>query len=358
MPVCPNCNIQFDWEAVYCAQCGRKIADVEDSSEVQSQIDIPRLLAEANLSRFKKQYAEAITQASEVLKIDPENIDCHILLAKIYEEKGDFDEAARWYRMAMDINPNDKAIKESLEAITAKQTQKPGIDRHPLSQESWYDRISRSPKFKSVVGYSTLAIIAIALAFIAGSIVALVIWGPVREVSTAPPSTQSLQKNVPLPSKSQTASPQSENASVIQQVHPLSEQQLITQLNMYNSAAFQSGSMVENIEIDPRHKKAFVSVRIAAANPDQTAVVRAAAVVSSALFAASPEINEVSVRVIAGLPDDLGVSQWNLAFIGDISRARAASTDTSKATFEQNYLLFENPWINPRLAKAIPSRQP
>ena len=47
-----------------------------------------------------------MTDATAALEIDPNNAEVASLLAAIYEQRGNLDEAAVWYRIALELGPN------------------------------------------------------------------------------------------------------------------------------------------------------------------------------------------------------------------------------------------------------------
>ena len=67
---------------------------------------IHTLLAQANLFRLRRQWEEATEQCIGVLRADPGNQAAHSLLGDIYRDQNKFEDAIRWYQMAVDLQPN------------------------------------------------------------------------------------------------------------------------------------------------------------------------------------------------------------------------------------------------------------
>ncbi len=89
--------------------------------ELTSFTDLPGAqntkLAQANLSRLRKNWQEATELCIAVLREAPADPAAHSLLGDIYRDQNRLDEAARWYRMALELSPNafDRANLQKLE---------------------------------------------------------------------------------------------------------------------------------------------------------------------------------------------------------------------------------------------------
>ncbi len=79
---------------------------VRSLSPSQDPRAINGLLTQANLSRVRGNWSEAIDRCVEVLQADPANAAAHALLGDIYAARGRREDAVQWYRMALEIHPN------------------------------------------------------------------------------------------------------------------------------------------------------------------------------------------------------------------------------------------------------------
>jgi tetratricopeptide (TPR) repeat protein len=81
------------------------------------------LLTQANLSRVRGNWNEAIDHCVSVLQADPSNAAAHALLGDIYAARGRREDAVQWYRMALELNPNpvDQAKLQRIERETTQQ---------------------------------------------------------------------------------------------------------------------------------------------------------------------------------------------------------------------------------------------
>jgi len=71
-------------------------------------------LARANLLRMRGDYPAAIEQCLSVLKRAPEDPDAHTLIGDIYAEQGNLGQAAQWYELALDLNPESAPDRQKL----------------------------------------------------------------------------------------------------------------------------------------------------------------------------------------------------------------------------------------------------
>ncbi|MCW3052706.1 MAG: hypothetical protein JWN14_1876 [Chthonomonadales bacterium] len=88
---------------------------------------INNLLTQANLSRVRGNWSEAIDRCVEVLQAEPGNAAAHALLGDIYAARERYTDAAQWYRMALEIHPNpiDEAkLSRTEREIAQQETQK------------------------------------------------------------------------------------------------------------------------------------------------------------------------------------------------------------------------------------------
>lgn len=85
--------------------------------EAQDKEKIYPELARANLLRMRGDYKGAIDQCLSILKRYPEDPDAHTLIGDIYAEQGDLGQAAQWYELALDLNPNSAADKQKLRYV-------------------------------------------------------------------------------------------------------------------------------------------------------------------------------------------------------------------------------------------------
>ena len=139
--VCAFCGTSITEDSAFCSECGKPVASsgssvkmeifapapppVTPSPAAEPTIELKKpvrdtgvVLSSANLCRMRKQWPEAINLCVEVLKSAPADAAAHSLLGDIYRDQGKPEEAARWYRMALNLRDNafDKAHLSKAEA--------------------------------------------------------------------------------------------------------------------------------------------------------------------------------------------------------------------------------------------------
>lgn len=124
---CPRCFAVVAGASPFCPECGYNLGDSEGSDTAVYQD-----LAQANLSRMRGDKQGAIDQCLKVLRAYPNNVTAHSLLGEIYLEHGELKQAAEWFEMALDLEPNatreqhlldnvKKQMEESDHKATLKQ---------------------------------------------------------------------------------------------------------------------------------------------------------------------------------------------------------------------------------------------
>lgn len=112
-------------DAEFCAECGAPLKDAPGVGG--SDAEVYPELAKANLARMRKEWKQAEDICLAILRRFPNNHSANTLLGDIAAEKGDLEQAAEWYELALDIVPDDSDTKVKLEAarqeMATKQTQ-------------------------------------------------------------------------------------------------------------------------------------------------------------------------------------------------------------------------------------------
>lgn len=102
----------------FCAECG---APLDLAPGVGgSDTEVYPELAKANLLRMRKEYKQAEDVCLSILRRYPNNASANTLLGDICAEKGDLEQAAEWYELALDLIPDSAAEKAKLEDVRAR----------------------------------------------------------------------------------------------------------------------------------------------------------------------------------------------------------------------------------------------
>lgn len=105
---------------------------VSESNSFNKEPGLPHeayaLLAQANLLRIRGSWEESVERCMAALRLAPESSTAQSLLGDIYENQGRYDDAAQWYRMALDVNPNSPADQMKLELLQRLRLQRSAGD--------------------------------------------------------------------------------------------------------------------------------------------------------------------------------------------------------------------------------------
>lgn len=74
-------------------------------------------LAKANLMRLRRDFRKAEEICIEILRTYPKSAATHTLLGDIYADQGRLEQAAHWYELSLDLDPNSWAEKQKLDDI-------------------------------------------------------------------------------------------------------------------------------------------------------------------------------------------------------------------------------------------------
>jgi tetratricopeptide (TPR) repeat protein len=103
-----------------CKHCAAPVPEGHTSCPACSTLPAPPsapLLAEANLLRTQGRLDEAISLCTRVLRQDPASAPAHALLGDIYREQGNPREALGWYKLAVQLNPTNPALRKKLDEM-------------------------------------------------------------------------------------------------------------------------------------------------------------------------------------------------------------------------------------------------
>src|SRR5215831_3658643 len=111
---CNTCKCELEERSQYCSRCGAPVGGPGTGPVPPERSQIEALLAEANLLRMRTRWLDAETKCIDVIQLDANNVHAHSLLGDIYRDQGKLEEAAQWYQMALDINPDSTADRAKL----------------------------------------------------------------------------------------------------------------------------------------------------------------------------------------------------------------------------------------------------
>lgn len=292
------------------------------------------LLAQANLLRMRGQWEDAAEKCMAALRLAPDSASANSLLGDICENQGRYDDAAQWYRMALDVNPESPADRLKLDHLRRRDDDAPAA---PVLEKApgFPARLRRDPEFALRCGAIAAALglfIVIACAYRvahhAGALRSLGLEGdPV--VSIKPVVVPPLAGSLP-------ADPDGTAA------HDPSEQALLTSLQ---GAAELSrlGIAVYDVQVDPRVSRMTVTFGLPVSpGTTQSQVAQAALrVLQSAAAQQSAEAFTARCLLVPAAG-----KTGALLFAGDATRdaLQTAASAGISPTDAQALAVFSNIW--------------
>ena len=111
---CAQCGALVPAGRKSCPACGMPVTRAESAAPSGGA---ETLLAEANLFRTRGQFDEAISACMRVLQRDAANAAAHSLIANIYRDQGNYREALNWFKLAVELNPDNESDRKKLDEM-------------------------------------------------------------------------------------------------------------------------------------------------------------------------------------------------------------------------------------------------
>jgi tetratricopeptide (TPR) repeat protein len=119
-------------------------------------------LAKANLLRLRAEYRKAEEICLNILKSYPNSAATHTLLGDIASDQGRLEQAAEWYELSLDLDPNSLADKQKLDDVKDQISERDHISA--VSQLGLPSRRSSTPTW-SVFGVAVVVVMAACLGY-------------------------------------------------------------------------------------------------------------------------------------------------------------------------------------------------
>jgi tetratricopeptide (TPR) repeat protein len=173
MKFCDHCLAPLSQNATHCPECGLPVTSGTDDPLLiaeEERLVNPRL-AHANLLRMRGQLEEAMRVCAEVLRQFPGNVHAHALMGDIHRDQGNLEEAAQWYKLALDLAPDSAVDRRRLEQVQ----QELELRQKAQSQSREVEHLQKQARAlrifsASVLGVAVLIAIGITWAFPAPAI--------------------------------------------------------------------------------------------------------------------------------------------------------------------------------------------
>lgn len=277
-----------------------------DSDDAMTEGVLHADLARANLLRMRGDYKAAVDQCLSILKKAPESGDAHTLIADIYAEQGDLEQASQWYELALDLNPNSKQDQAKLDQIMQRRK-----EREAASTAEQLGLPPERPNLALVGG--VMAVIAVALG------IGAYMLGQRTTEGQRISGTRNVTVTAPLqpeddatPAGESPASPASPPATGTVASTTPQDDRTLTQLIAQRSP---EGSHVSGVQQDPRTKVLTITYSLRA-DEDERRI--GAEIARGALG----QVSDALLVVLRGVKND------RVVYAADVPRARLSETET------------------------------
>lgn len=300
--ICPKCFVQLGEAKEFCPECGAPLGDDPAHLEGSDAVIYPDL-ARANLLRMRGDYDRAEDVCRSILRRFPNSATATALIGDICAEKGDLQDAARWYELALDIVPGSEAETKKLERVRQRIS-----ERESINSAEQLGIPSQRPRVGLYAGLMlAVLVIACTAAFVIG------------RQANRPKSETKVQ--MPFEAGNSTIQPPIENPSDTQE--PKSEPepaQRRSSLLLALETKSVEGSKLMEAWLDQRSKTLFLSFALSAG--DNPRVV--AANLARAAFDHVADAQLVVLRGLSGADDvyqaDAVRSAWEAIDAAELSK--------------------------------------
>ncbi len=336
---CETCKIILDGGVRHCPKCGKLVGEA-DRAPGPEKTQVSALLTSANLHRIRGEWDEAVADAAEALKVEPDNADIASLLGHIYEQREMVDDAAIWYQMAVELDPSNAADRARLRRVK--------------------DNIATSgtDPFRSFQRRTRIWTLAMAGVFLLVIIAALLIGlgrsrndgqaEETREDLSTPRAYHVTPSPPARPPAGKRDAPESADFGMSRSLRTPAEAAIVREVNG-SAAVAAAGAAIDDVIADPREGVVTLTFSVPArTGVTRSQIISAAAAVVRAAFSANAEVKFVTARCVVSSGDS---TLTQVAFVGDVARDTMMRVGDG-ADEQQLTDAFTNKWWNPRVSGA------
>jgi hypothetical protein len=320
---CDSCGKQIDDEFIVCPFCGADVGVAARDEMLAHPVhpDVYPLLAQANLLRTRGDLRGAREKCVEALRRRPNDFEAQVMLGELHEVEGSYDDALSWYKMALDLRPEDETLRQRIEALEAEQSRiardgaaaAEGPPKHPARLRA---AISVAGLVVVVAGMVVIPILAVHRGWSRAQDTAQPAGAPL--VTDSAPQTPLNQE----PARPE-ARPDVQPASPAPGMGGITAEEQALARGIQQALGSYGIFQVAQVAVDPRDGS--VAVRLAAALQGDPAaerdrIGRAAARAALQVLAREPRCMTVSVQVAVRWPRD---SDASVGFVGEMHRGQS-----------------------------------
>lgn len=332
VPECSNCKAAIPPYANTCPECGTPVGepDFASSSTSSDEDAVHALLLHAHLLKIRGNADAAVAECIKALRINPDSIESHTLLGDIYKSQGKMDEASHWYKLALDINPNNPSNQSKLEQL--------GQDEHHVG-----DGTEGANASDDSVGKRKQLISMLAGAGVVLLIAVLLFAIPRHKGRTGGHPSQGTTSTAYAP----TVTP---NLDARVQEIPGTMPGTSTEMSLLNT--LNSSSTLTNFQLrvtsvamDPRSSAAVLTVIVPYIDGEDMShvLIQGSLIIARECFRADDSLTLVTMRAMSTLPTSNDTNP-ELYFIGDVAKEKAYALDLDAAGYSDKLAVFTNVW--------------
>jgi len=354
MKFCDHCLAPLSQNATHCPECGLPVTSGTDDPLLiaeEERLVNPRL-AHANLLRMRGQWEEAMRVCADVLRQFPSNVHAHALMGDIYRDQGNLEEAAQWYKLALDLAPDSVVDRRRLEQVQ----QELELRQKAQSQSQEVEHLQKQARTlrifsASVLGAAVLIAIGITWAFqsrIAGRSAP----PPVSITTTRLPMEASSVSTLPAPEPNAdnspvtpAATPPQPAAPVKTDPHPRTEDDLLAEKVKEWLLQHEIKPSILATAYDPLANHLLVTFGYDS-DAGKDTLYRTAWLAAAAAFAIQPDIQTVRVRCMVPVSTHAGEKVLVLGFAADIPRKQMPPQPEGTPA-KDIPAFFQNAYYNP-----------
>lgn len=352
MNFCDHCLAPLAQNATHCPECGLPVTSGTDDPLLiaeEERLVNPRL-AHANLLRMRGKWEEAMRACSEVLRQFPNNVHAHALMGDIYRDQGNLEEAAQWYKLALDLAPDSAVDRRRLEQVQ----QELEIRQQAQSRSEEVEHLQRQARLLRVFSASVLGVAVIAAIGITWAFQSRISGRPAPATLSITTSRSPIETPSPTDLPAPTVEPPAPNNAPTEPQPPAgqkpegrvrTEDDLLADRVKEWLGQHEVKPNLLMVTTDPLANHLLVTFGYTASTSRDT-LYRTAWLSAAAVFAMQPEVQTVRVRCLVPVNTSSTEKMMVLAFTADILRKQMPPqpVDTPAKDIPA---FFQNPWYSP-----------
>ncbi len=357
MRFCDHCLAPLEQEATHCPECGLPVTSGSDDvlliAEEERMVN-PRL-ARANLLRMRGQWEEAMRVCADVLRQFPNNVHAHALMGDIYRDQGNLEEAAQWYKLALDLAPDSVVDRRRLEQVQREME----LRQQAQSQYQEVEHLQKQARMLRIFSASVLGLAVVIAIGITWAFQSRLVGGNAPSslaitTSRLPVSTSEVAA-LPEPDKKNEAvvagrpdnQPISGEGATKSRVEtpPRSEDDILAEKVKEWLRQHEVTPHLLFVVTDPLANYLLVSFGYTSTVPKGT-LYRTAWLAATAVFAIQPDVHTVRVRCLVPTSAPGGEKVMILGFTADIPR-KQMPPQPLETPAKDIPAFFQNVYYNP-----------